>query len=98
MEKGKNYEKTKLQMIEEKLEKEIAGCTFKPKVNSNYKFKQEEAVQRHTKIDFHSGLYELNVAHTTKKDKTTDDHEFEKSKEECTFIPRINKPRPSQLS
>ena len=44
MEKGKNYEKSKLQKIEEKLEKELAGCTFKPKVNSHYHFKQTEAV------------------------------------------------------
>ena len=48
-EKGKEYEKTKLQKIEEKLEKEIAECTFKPRVNNNYKFSKPDAIQRHLK-------------------------------------------------
>lgn len=48
-EKGKEYEKSKLQKIEEKLEKEIAECTFKPKVNNSYKFSKPDAIQRHFK-------------------------------------------------
>ncbi|CDW86394.1 UNKNOWN [Stylonychia lemnae] len=100
MERGRQYEKTKLKKIEEKLERELANCTFRPQT-INYSFQDPNILSRHNPDDKYKKQF-LNVIHKIglregeKRDKTTEEVQFEKQKQQCTFKPSINKPRQSK--
>ena len=63
--------------------KELEECTFKPKILGNYDSNKSKSYSR---VDRCNELY--NKATKTmrdKRDKTHNEYEFEKAKEECTF-------------
>eukprot|EP00347_Sterkiella_histriomuscorum_P006960 403350779 len=98
--KGRMYQTQKLKKIEEKLESELDGCTFKPKVKTNYQFTEPGIIQRHNKKEtspnkkaFFNNLYQLAEPLKSRRDKSKDEYEFEKSQDQCTFVPKINKPK-----
>ena len=68
----------------------LKDCTFKPKINSNYKKNNVFPVDN-IAIDRCDMLFKLgtqSIIH--KKDKTRNDYEVEKYRDECTFKPAIN--------
>lgn len=70
-----------------KEEKELEECTFKPKIN---KYEGNRSQSRLTKsVDKFTELYMKAKPRREKRDKTREDFDFEKGKEECTFQPNI---------
>ena len=62
----------------EKAKAQLKDCTFKPKVISKKGGKHK---------DVHEQLYLMAKRKATRADKTSEEVEFEKAKQECTFTP-----------
>jgi hypothetical protein len=63
----------------------MEGCTFKPRINPTSKNRSIERVDPIYDILF-------KLANKSKnKDKSTDEIEWEKGREECTFRPNVSK-------
>jgi hypothetical protein len=76
---------------EELSNKELEGCTFKPKINSGY-----HAGRDGVEIEDRSGrlnkLYKLGIQIVSaKKDRPRDELEIEQNGTECTFKPNTQK-------
>lgn len=68
----------------------LKDCTFKPKINTNYKKDNVFQVDNNA-IDRCDLLFKLGTQSIIqKKDKTRNDYEIEKYGDECTFKPAIN--------
>lgn len=67
-------------------QKELEECTFKPKIG-NYESNKSQTRGGDKCVE----LYMRAKAGKDKKDKTKDEYEYEKGKEECTFQPNIQK-------
>ena len=89
--KRNNLEKEKEKYLEQKEKEEKKICTFKPKINSNSHYKNNlnqggENQELRMEMLYKKGTeYLLN-----KKDKTIDEIEVEKYKNELTFKPNIH--------
>ena len=86
------------QKVKEELEKkELKECTFKPKINQDYIYKNEKAQTNNNNNNNNNEkknrmveLYEKGTADIkNKKDRTTEEIEVEKHKKECTFHPNL---------
>ncbi len=68
----------------------LKDCTFKPKINTNYKkdniFPVDKIVVDRCDLLFKLGTQSI----IQKKDKTRNDYEIEKYGDQCTFKPNIN--------
>ena len=88
-----NIEKEKEKYLEQKEKDEKKNCTFKPKINANAQYKNNLIPIGNNSIleqrmDF---LYKKGTEQIlNKKDKTLDEIEVEKYKNELTFKPQIN--------
>lgn len=74
-------------------EEERKNCTFRPQINRNYNARQQTTHNDpNTTGDKCFDLYQLSVIkRKEKQDKTANDYEYEKNKEELTFQPNITK-------
>ena len=73
----------------------MIGCTFKPKINSDYKSKEEEGSSVHDRTHRFDKLYKMGLEIiTSRKDKPRDVLELELYGKECTFKPNISKNSP----
>ena len=68
----------------------MKDCTFKPKINNN--FKKDNIYQvNNNQVERYDLLFQLGTQSLIhKKNKTTQDFEIEKYGDECTFKPNIN--------
>ena len=70
--------------------KESEECTFHPMTNENMKVRDDETIE--ISGDKCNDLYQISrVKAKPKVDKSKDEYEYEKSKQECTFQPNIGK-------
>jgi hypothetical protein len=65
--------------------KELEECTFKPKILTTYDSNKSKG----SAIDKCMELFMKAKPLKEKRDKTKDDFDFEKAKDECTFQPNI---------
>ena len=91
--KKMNIEKEKEKYLEQKEKDEKKNCTFKPKINANAQYKNNiipigNSSILEQRMDFlhRKGTEQI----LNKKDKTLDEIEVEKYKNELTFKPQIN--------
>jgi len=74
----------------------MKDCTFKPKINSNYR-KDNVIPVDNSSVERYDLLFKLGTQSIIqKKDKTRNDYEIEKYGDECTFKPNINTENPSK--
>jgi len=78
---------------EEQLKKETDECTFVPKT-INYKGHKKQTLMQATHGDRCQDLYSLKPQgwFVSRGEKTHDDYDYERSKEDLTFSPLINDP------
>ena len=84
--------KAENQKIKEELDKiSIQGCTFKPKINLSYPKTKKNNINKNKKNKFEE-LYEKGLKILqSKKDRTKEEVELEKQKNELTFQPSLTK-------
>ena len=85
IDKGKEYERKLSAKRNEKQEKDIEECTFKPKII-------EDIGQR--TIEVHSHLYDRGLAlwkSRQEQNRSTEDVEYDKAKSECSIRPNITR-------
>ena len=91
--KQKKKEILNQKIREERELKELENCTFKPKIN-NYSYKDNIIPCDLNEFAPNMRIQTLHRIGTemliNKKDKTKDDIELERYREECTFKPNIN--------
>jgi hypothetical protein len=81
-------------MKEEINEKEMEGCTFKPKINEDYHL-SKEGIEVDDRTDRWDKLYKTGIQIiSSKKDKPKDIIEVELYGKECTFRPKIYTEQP----
>jgi len=68
--------------------KELEECTFQPKIITKYESSKISTLS-HQRSDKCTELYMRAKPLKERKDKTRDDFDFEKGKDECTFHPNI---------
>ena len=71
-------------------------CTFKPQTlgyegsAAASRVEQRDALGNLKRVDKNTELYQKAKSNKEKKDKSTNDYEFERNQAECTFKPQIN--------
>ena len=87
LERGKEYQSSKRLKIIEKESEEISKCSFKPQINTYTGLR---------KGDVHEVLYEIGRKRSCERrqgrDRSSEEVDFLKSQEECTFKPNTDKP------
>lgn len=92
--KKKKKENMYAKMKEEINEKEMEGCTFKPKINEDYHL-TKEGIEVDDRTDRWDKLYKTGIQIiSSKKDKSKDIIEVELYGKECTFRPKIYTEQP----
>jgi uncharacterized protein with ParB-like and HNH nuclease domain len=64
---------------------ELKECTFAPQITVRRQGKAD------TSTPFNERLYKIRKLQIEKTDKTKEDYEYEKAKEECTFAPNLTR-------
>lgn len=75
----------------EKENKEISECSFKPKINGDYSFSQNQTQDyMNVKNERFDRLYKLGTnLNLNRKDRNYEEVEIEKYAKECTFKPTL---------
>ena len=85
------YIRINKKLNEEKILESYKDCTFRPKINKNYKRDNIYQIDNSNSIERFESLYKLgtqSIIH--KRNKTNEDFDIEKYGEECTFKPILN--------
>jgi len=87
--KGRYLQDKKNEKIVQREQELLEGCTFSPKLNP---FKGQSSTPQRAE-DVFTTLYEKSkwLQSQKKDDKTLEETEFEKNKNECTFQPNLHK-------
>ncbi|CAD8112021.1 unnamed protein product [Paramecium sonneborni] len=83
----KAVEYHKEQKKQEIMQQELDKCPFKPQLLNSQNNEERKSQQK--KQDKHLQLYSLAKPQTQKRDRTTEEIEYEKQLEECTFQPDL---------